>query len=79
MKQEEGVVCGGGGAQDSSGQRQQWQINLLDHIDAVQDDVTHRMDFIERELDGETWAPAPWAYYSPSTSRCPRALVCRST
>ncbi|XP_067097688.1 PHD finger protein 20 isoform X2 [Osmerus mordax] len=54
VKQEEGVVCGG--AQDSSGQRQQWQINLLDHIDAVQDDVTHRMDFIERELDVlESW------------------------
>lgn len=56
VKQEEGVVCGGGGVQDSSGQCQQWQINLLDHIDAVQDEVTQRMDFIERELDVlESW------------------------
>lgn len=36
-----------------NGQYQQWQINLLDHIDAVQDEVSHRMDFIERELDGK--------------------------
>lgn len=35
-------------------QHQQRQINLLDHIDAVQDEVSHRMDFIERELDGKT-------------------------
>lgn len=41
-------------AADNSKQHQQWQINLLDHIDAVQDEVSHRMDFIERELDGET-------------------------
>ncbi|XP_061113392.1 PHD finger protein 20b isoform X2 [Conger conger] len=40
---------------DSSLQ-QQWQINLLDHIEAMQDEVTHRMDFIERELDVlESW------------------------
>ncbi|XP_051515279.1 PHD finger protein 20-like isoform X2 [Myxocyprinus asiaticus] len=32
---------------------QQWQLNLLEHIEAVQDEVTHRMDLIERELDGE--------------------------
>lgn len=42
-----------GEAADNSRQHQQWQINLLDHIDAVQDDVSHRMDFIERELDGK--------------------------
>ncbi|XP_023654503.2 PHD finger protein 20b isoform X2 [Paramormyrops kingsleyae] len=36
--------------------QQQWQINLLDHIEAVQEEVTHRMDFIERELDVlESW------------------------
>ncbi|KAL2103727.1 hypothetical protein ACEWY4_000595 [Coilia grayii] len=36
--------------------QQQWQLNLLDHIEAVQDEVTHRMDFIERELDVlESW------------------------
>lgn len=42
-----------GEAADNSRQHQQWQINLLDHIDAVQDEVSHRMDFIERELDGK--------------------------
>lgn len=31
----------------------QWQLNLLEHIEAVQDEVSHRMDLIERELDGE--------------------------
>lgn len=41
-------------AADKSRQHQQRQINLLDHIDAVQDEVSHRMDFIEKELDGET-------------------------
>ncbi|KAM8868080.1 PHD finger protein 20-like isoform 1-T1 [Synchiropus picturatus] len=41
---------------DKSVLHQQWQINLLDHIDAVQDEVSHRMDFIERELDVlESW------------------------
>lgn len=32
---------------------QQWQLNLLEHIEAVQDEVSHRMDLIERELDGK--------------------------
>lgn len=53
VKREEGVGCGGGGGVDGNSQQHQWQINLLDHIDAVQEEVTHRMDFIERELDGE--------------------------
>ncbi|XP_031680821.1 PHD finger protein 20 isoform X11 [Oncorhynchus kisutch] len=45
-----------GGDGDGSSQQHQWQINLLDHIDAVQEEVTHRMDFIERELDVlESW------------------------
>lgn len=43
------------GETGENGQQQQWQINLLDHIDAVQDEVSHRMDFIERELDGKKW------------------------
>ncbi|XP_016348481.1 PHD finger protein 20-like isoform X1 [Sinocyclocheilus anshuiensis] len=35
---------------------QQWQLNLLEHIETVQDEVTHRMDLIERELDVlESW------------------------
>lgn len=41
-------------AADNSRQHQQRQINLLDHIDAMQDEVSHRMDFIEKELDGKT-------------------------
>ena len=49
---EEGIVCSRG-APDDSRQQQQWQMNLLDHIDAVQDEVSHRMDIIERELDGK--------------------------
>ncbi|KAI2649922.1 PHD finger protein 20 [Labeo rohita] len=43
---------------------QQWQLNLLEHIEAVQDEVTHRMDLIERELDdytGELEPPDPLA------------------
>ncbi|XP_065105953.2 PHD finger protein 20b isoform X1 [Paramisgurnus dabryanus] len=35
---------------------QQWQLNLLEHIEVVQDEVMHRMDLIERELDVlESW------------------------
>ncbi|XP_060749544.1 PHD finger protein 20b isoform X2 [Tachysurus vachellii] len=35
---------------------QQWQLNLLEHIEVVQDEVSHRMDLIERELDVlESW------------------------
>lgn len=35
---------------------QQWQLNLLEHIEAVQEEVSHRMDLIERELDVlESW------------------------
>ncbi|XP_022538372.2 PHD finger protein 20 isoform X2 [Astyanax mexicanus] len=37
-------------------QQQQWQINLLEHIESVQEEITHRMDFIEKELDVlESW------------------------
>ncbi|XP_028854217.1 PHD finger protein 20 isoform X3 [Denticeps clupeoides] len=40
----------------SRAQQQQWQMNLLDHIESVQEDVCHRMDFIEKELDVlESW------------------------
>ncbi|TRY54063.1 hypothetical protein DNTS_034493, partial [Danionella cerebrum] len=35
---------------------QQWQLNLLEHIESVQDELMHRMDLIERELDVlESW------------------------
>ncbi|XP_005986724.1 PHD finger protein 20b isoform X1 [Latimeria chalumnae] len=34
----------------------QWQLNLLAHVESLQDEVTHRMDFIEKELDVlESW------------------------
>lgn len=31
----------------------QWQMNLLTHIEDVQNQVAGRMDLIEKELDGE--------------------------
>lgn len=55
-KEEEKEECQD--ALDNSRQYQQRQINLLDHIDAVQDEVSHRMDFIEKELDGERVSPS---------------------
>ncbi|XP_063816221.1 PHD finger protein 20 isoform X4 [Pseudophryne corroboree] len=48
----------------------QWQLNLLAHLESLQDEVTHRMDFIEKELDvlesfldytGELEPPEPLA------------------
>ncbi|XP_044154273.1 PHD finger protein 20 isoform X2 [Bufo gargarizans] len=48
----------------------QWQLNLLTHLEALQEEVTHRMDFIEKELDvlesfldytGELEPPEPLA------------------
>lgn len=44
----------------------QWQLNLLAHVESLQDEVTHRMDLIEKELDGkclifsfvQDWAPS---------------------
>ncbi|XP_008318752.1 PHD finger protein 20 isoform X2 [Cynoglossus semilaevis] len=71
------------GAADKNRQHQQWQINLLDHIDAVQDDVSHRMDFIERELDvleswldytGELEPPEPLARLPQLKHRIKRLL-----
>ncbi|XP_056255223.1 PHD finger protein 20 isoform X1 [Seriola aureovittata] len=72
-----------GEAADNSRQ-QQWQINLLDHIDAVQDEVSHRMDFIERELDvleswldytGELEPPEPLARLPQLKHRMKRLLT----
>ncbi|XP_047439178.1 PHD finger protein 20 isoform X2 [Mugil cephalus] len=71
-------------AADNSKQHQQWQINLLDHIDAVQDEVSHRMDFIERELDvleswldytGELEPPEPLARLPQLKHRMKRLLT----
>ncbi|KAM4581947.1 PHD finger protein 20 isoform 1-T2 [Fundulus diaphanus] len=67
-----------------NGQYQQWQVNLLDHIDAVQDEVSHRMDFIERELDvleswldytGELEPPEPLARLPQLKHRMKRLLT----
>ncbi|XP_029989611.1 PHD finger protein 20 isoform X2 [Sphaeramia orbicularis] len=72
------------GPADTSMQHQQWQINLLDHIDAVQDEVSHRMDFIERELDvleswldytGELEPPEPLARLPQLKQRMKRLLT----
>ncbi|XP_069569768.1 PHD finger protein 20 isoform X5 [Brachyistius frenatus] len=73
-----------GEAADTSRQQQQWQINLLDHIDAVQEEVSHRMDFIERELDvleswldytGELEPPDPLARLPQLKHRMKRLLT----
>lgn len=53
---EERVAVGAPPDADNSRQQQQWHLNLLDHIDSVQDDVAQRMDFVEKELDVlESW------------------------
>ncbi|XP_052465674.1 PHD finger protein 20 [Carassius gibelio] len=45
-----------GGGVKGGAQQQQWKISLLEHIETVQEEVTQRMDFIERELDVlENW------------------------
>lgn len=71
-------------AEDNSQQHQQWQLNLLDHIDTVQDEVSHRMDFIERELDvleswldytGELEPPEPLARLPQLKHRIKRLLT----
>ncbi|KAK7907458.1 hypothetical protein WMY93_016070 [Mugilogobius chulae] len=70
-------------AEDSQ-HHQQWQLNLLDHIDAVQDQVSYRMDFIERELDvleswldytGELEPPEPLARLPQLKHRIKRLLT----
>ncbi|XP_029358551.1 PHD finger protein 20 isoform X2 [Echeneis naucrates] len=77
-------VRGSSEVADNSRQHQQWQINLLDHIDAVQDEVSHRMDFIERELDvleswldytGELEPPEPLARLPQLKHRMKRLLT----
>lgn len=48
----------------------QWQFNLLTHVESLQDEVTHRMDSIEKELDGRAppLATCPLAQTLPSMS-----------
>ncbi|XP_046896645.1 PHD finger protein 20-like [Hypomesus transpacificus] len=66
------------------GQQQQWQLNLLDHIQAVQNQLTHRMDVIEKELDvleswmdhtGELEPPDPLARLPQLKQRIRRLLA----
>ncbi|KAB1257969.1 PHD finger protein 20-like protein 1 [Camelus dromedarius] len=44
------------GAEDPGDAHLQWQLNLLTHIENVQNEVTSRMDLIEKEVDVlESW------------------------
>uniref|UniRef100_A0A8D2D7L0 PHD finger protein 20-like protein 1 n=1 Tax=Sciurus vulgaris TaxID=55149 RepID=A0A8D2D7L0_SCIVU len=44
------------GTEDPGDSHLQWQLNLLTHIENVQDEVTSRMDLIEKEVDVlESW------------------------
>ena len=40
------------GSDDPGDSHLQWQLNLLTHIENVQNEVTSRMDLIEKEVDG---------------------------
>ncbi|XP_028904865.1 PHD finger protein 20 isoform X2 [Ornithorhynchus anatinus] len=69
---------GGGG-----GSQLQWQFNLLTHVESLQDQVSHRMDFIEKELDvleswldytGELEPPEPLARL-PQLKHCIKQLL----
>ncbi|XP_070601050.1 PHD finger protein 20 isoform X7 [Erythrolamprus reginae] len=61
----------------------QWQLNLLTHVESLQDEVTHRMDLIEKELDvleswldytGELEPPEPLARL-PQLKHCIKQLL----
>uniref|UniRef100_A0A8D0H5U8 PHD finger protein 20 n=1 Tax=Sphenodon punctatus TaxID=8508 RepID=A0A8D0H5U8_SPHPU len=61
----------------------QWQLNLLAHVESLQDEVTHRMDLIEKELDvleswldytGELEPPEPLARL-PQLKHCIKQLI----
>ncbi|XP_038606094.1 PHD finger protein 20 isoform X2 [Tachyglossus aculeatus] len=71
---------GGGGG---GGSQLQWQFNLLTHVESLQDQVSHRMDFIEKELDvleswldytGELEPPEPLARL-PQLKHCIKQLL----
>lgn len=40
------------GTEEHVDSRLQWQLNLLTHIENVQNEVSSRMDLIEKEVDG---------------------------
>ncbi|XP_066481420.1 PHD finger protein 20 isoform X1 [Tiliqua scincoides] len=61
----------------------QWQLNLLAHVESLQDEVSHRMDLIEKELDvleswldytGELEPPEPLARL-PQLKHCIKQLL----
>ncbi|XP_022349876.1 PHD finger protein 20 [Enhydra lutris kenyoni] len=61
----------------------QWQFNLLTHVESLQDEVTNRMDSIEKELDvleswldytGELEPPEPLARL-PQLKHCIKQLL----
>ncbi|NXM71513.1 PHF20 protein, partial [Serilophus lunatus] len=61
----------------------QWQLNLLAHVESLQDEVINRMDFIEKELDvleswldytGELEPPEPLARL-PQLKHCIKQLI----
>lgn len=61
----------------------QWHFNLLTHVESLQDEVTHRMDSIEKELDvleswldytGELEPPEPLARL-PQLKHCIKQLL----
>ncbi|XP_075419809.1 PHD finger protein 20 isoform X2 [Tenrec ecaudatus] len=65
------------------GSQHQWQFNLLTHVESLQDEVTHRMDSIEKELDvleswldytGELEPPEPLARL-PQLKHCIKQLL----
>ncbi|XP_067834772.1 PHD finger protein 20-like protein 1 isoform X2 [Heptranchias perlo] len=48
--------CDGMAGEEHVNPQFQWQLNLLTHIEAVQNEVNNRMDLIEKELDVlESW------------------------
>ncbi|KAG6925279.1 PHD finger protein 20-like protein 1 [Chelydra serpentina] len=56
---EGNVVCACNekkGSEEQVDSHLQWQLNLLTHIENVQNEVTSRMDLIEKEVDVlESW------------------------
>lgn len=53
----------------------QWQFNLLTHVESLQDEVTHRMDSIEKELDGRALSSALWPLACALLSLLPLKLL----
>ncbi|XP_036680223.1 PHD finger protein 20 isoform X3 [Balaenoptera musculus] len=72
-----------GGGEGLLSSQHQWQFNLLTHVESLQDEVTHRMDSIEKELDvleswldytGELEPPEPLARL-PQLKHCIKQLL----